>query len=976
MKSWDSFLSHVPRGGGIYRSESYRALQQDGSNWRISFQKSLLKVLVFAIGSMSNIEDDVSDSSSDSCDGDREVRRAARDRMSSSTQKDYANALRMIQKFALDNAATFEHCICNGHLVEPVPFDIGKAYLAHIREVMVPWPLDPRSSDTRTGVKHYSVGKINNAISAIKYSFSKLSCVLSYEECKFYDDFRHSYKHIIARDKAAGAYPTDSGTVPLTMSATMRLLEAAMHYVPFGRGAAESSVRQLWLFLLISISTLGRGERVSRIQLQFISWFADSLTVKIPTSKSDTEGLMSYEKMCSANPWNPLCCLITALGVEFVSRDESSSFQFLFGGAGTLSHYTNLRLQNSLARVLRIVGEETLGAPLWRLTGHFLKKTGISLLRSSHECVSHDSRELRADHKVGPYNLRSDQDAVAGRILAFLQPGSEVFSTTPPHFHPRIVAAIPWKDIVPGYSLYSASTKMAVHACVASVVHNADFLDKNLSSSHPYHGCRLRKSQKRWVALLQPYVLGGRSGFKSMLEATGKSFISNICVDLRFLRQQSVAGGGAALDQAVTEIFEMKRAVERLTNVVETCPAFASKNHHSDWRIGYLSDSFRFPIGLSVQDAWFRWHDREKPLRAITVKMLPSSLTSAERARQCVLRRKIKGVMQILQGSTPDKTVDLDPSFVWSACWARCVAAFGIREPCTWTVTTFYDFLLKKPDCVRSVKEAPAISFAEALAAAAATTENAAQVTALFAQAAAAFAPTRVINMPSQGQSTAPVSAEFPDASPSVDMFAAALSLNPDPAAPLVTDTHAADDFVGDATVAARDDTVGASSSNYEYGAKKGVRCLTCSRLYYDKSAFNRHLHRYVDCARAKYFRYVIARETSSCDVNRVDDEPYPVMVSSVTAALEVQVSRASSQIALSQQVFEDYEYGTKSGVRCLICERLFYDKSGYNRHLARNINCESARSFRFVYKRMFVDEAAVQSAAAEFRDADGVHAS
>ena len=47
-----------------------------------------------------------------------------------------------------------------------------------------------------------------------------------------------------------------------------------------------------------------------------------------------------------------------------------------------------------------------------------------------------------------------------------------------------------------------------------------------------------------------------------------------------------------------------------------------------------------------------------------------------------------------------------------------------------------------------------------------------------------------------------------------------------------------------------------------------------------------------------------------------------------------------------------------------------FYDKSGYNRHLARNVDCESARSFRFVYKRMFVDEAAAQRSAAEFRDA------
>jgi hypothetical protein len=383
--------------------------------------------------------------------------------MSSSTQFDYANALRMIKNFALNNATTFGNCISNGELVEPVPFHLGQVYLAHVRDVMLPWPLDARPLETWTGVKHYSTGKVNNVISAIKYSFSKLSRPLPYEQNKFYDDFRHAYKHIIARDKATAAYPSDSGTVPLTMSATLRLLEAAMKYVPTGKGATESSVQQLWLFLLLSIATCGRGERVSRVQLQFISWYADSLTVKIPTSKSDISGEMSYEKMCSANPWNPACCLITALGVEFLCRDESSSFQFLFGGAGAASHYTVTRLQTALARVLRIVGQDNLGAPLHRLTGHFLKKTGIAFLRSCHECLSHDSRELRADHKVGPYNLRSDQDAIAGRILAFLKPGSDQFSVAPPHFHPRITAAIPWADIVPGYNMYSLTTKMVWH---------------------------------------------------------------------------------------------------------------------------------------------------------------------------------------------------------------------------------------------------------------------------------------------------------------------------------------------------------------------------------------------------------------------------------------------------------------------------------------------------------------------------------
>jgi hypothetical protein len=358
--------------------------------------------------------------------------------------------------------------------------------------------------------------------------------------------------------------------------------------------------------------------------------------------------------------------------------------------------------------------------------------------------------------------------------------------------------------------------------------------------------------------------------------------------------------------------------------------------------------------------------------------MLPSSLSSAERARQCVLRRKIKGVMQILQGSTPDKTVDLDPFFVWSACWARCVAAFGIREPCSWTVTTFYDFLLKKPDCCRSAKEAPAISFAEASAAAAATTANAAKAAALFAQAAAAYTPIRVMNVPSQGQSAAPAPASAEYQEPlSVEMFAAAIAVNHSPAAPETDVSDSADasliDNVSDAPQALT------SLPCYEYGAKKGVRCVVCNHLYYDKSGFNKHLLRNYNCARAKSFRNVIPREgnaidASTCNDNR-GDEPFPVLVSSVAATMEVQVSHGLSPVALPLQLVEEDEYGPKNGVRCLICNTLFYDKSGYNKHLRRNVDCESARSFRFVYKRKHVDEAEAQTAKAAFTDADGLHA-
>jgi hypothetical protein len=107
--------------------------------------------------------------------------------------------------------------------------------------------------------------------------------------------------------------------------------------------------------------------------------------------------------------------------------------------------------------------------------------------------------------------------------------------------------------------------------------------------------------------------------------------------------------------------------------------------------------------------------------------------------------RKMRAVMDILQGKTENKTVDLEPTFVWQACWARCVAAFEIPEPCSWVLTTLYEFMLKKPATVKAAREAPTISFAEAASCAASRAEKVSRDAAAFAHAAAACPPARTV---------------------------------------------------------------------------------------------------------------------------------------------------------------------------------------------------------------------------------------
>ena len=126
-----------------------------------------------------------------------------------------------------------------------------------------------------------------------------------------------------------------------------------------------------------------------------------------------------------------------------------------------------------------------------------------------------------------------------------------------------------------------------------------------------------------------------------------------------------------------------------------------------------VAGNFRMPIAVTAELCWNRWHDSQKPLRAITARDLKASsiFTSAELLREQQQRRKIKCVMEILQGQTPDSTVDLDPSYVWKQCWDRCLTLFGFQEKraCAWGVTTLYERMLAQPARTAQARDAPPI---------------------------------------------------------------------------------------------------------------------------------------------------------------------------------------------------------------------------------------------------------------------------
>jgi hypothetical protein len=175
---------------------------------------------------------------------------------------------------------------------------------------------------------------------------------------------------------------------------------------------------------------------VGRIQLSFIQWCGDALGIQVPTLKSDAAGLMSYMKLCYANCLYFTSCVVTALSARICAGLQDA--QFLFGtGVGEAQHVVT-RMRAALAELVFLL-PETADAVLQvkqrsLLTMHMPKKSGIKHCNSCGITGMNTAIHLRADHKMGPYDLASDCDGVLGRVLADLKP----FDLPPPQHRKRL----------------------------------------------------------------------------------------------------------------------------------------------------------------------------------------------------------------------------------------------------------------------------------------------------------------------------------------------------------------------------------------------------------------------------------------------------------------------------------------------------------------------------------------------------------
>ena len=443
---------------------------------------------------------------------------------------------------------------------------------------------------------------------------------------QFFSNRHRAYILKIASEKMQGLYPADRNSMGLSAAAFGRLLQCSIKMRPCGNKFPFSIIRHHPLFLKLSQSMCGRGERIANIRYAFIGIWADAFRCKVPNSKSDQEGLMSYWKLFFANIIDPLWCPVLELAVHCACNSLCGDFEFIFPQSyrnGFRAHFHDFT-QNLAADDVNFMEISR-----HQLTVHSCKRTGV-MMANSCEAVHWDQAELRADHKIGMNcvymsGASPDQDAIMGRILSNLPFGTKEFESQMPHFEEAVSAALPMQKLFAGYDKYPPSFRVVMPFLVASLVYHQNHVKQHYHG-HPILSSPLFTTQKHLLKDLQTKLHGGNS-LRSLLPLTGRSYlgatfakVSNIEVLVTAMHHKMFADqSNSALFNQSESLSVVTHAVPREADSTPECdrlkllvgrmesffPAPSSKTRV--WSIGYVPTTFRVPSGLLVADCFRHW---------------------------------------------------------------------------------------------------------------------------------------------------------------------------------------------------------------------------------------------------------------------------------------------------------------------------------------------------------------------------------
>jgi hypothetical protein len=228
---------------------------------------------------------------------------------------------------------------------------------------------------------------------------------------------------------------------------------------------------QAWFFLVMEFNLMCRINQVVALTTSRITWVGDALAILFTKKKVTQKGSFEHHKHLFANPYDPIVCPITALGVYLLVQGPTLE------GVQLFKNYDDKAFNSALKNACI-----ALGFPHDLTGSHALRKSSWSYSQNGTTCSpSYAATCLRADHSLGTvkdrYNFGgAGQDQYFGRILAGLDPCTLEFAALPPHFKPSLATRSLIREIFPSYGNWGERFFPVIGHALASVVHHQDIL--------------------------------------------------------------------------------------------------------------------------------------------------------------------------------------------------------------------------------------------------------------------------------------------------------------------------------------------------------------------------------------------------------------------------------------------------------------------------------------------------------------------
>jgi len=597
----------------------------------------------------------------------------------------------------------------------PYSFKLITAFFDHLSKCEVPWHGHPGRK------KNLSPATIRIARNAINNEYRSSQVPVQEQIDVFMSNFCKSYELKVGREKMAGNYPVQCGRVALNQSAfkmlTKKLFEIG------GPGCWDTQIA-CWPQWLLAGSSLSRGERVVRGDVEHLGSREDMLEIEFPTTKSDQVGLYTYPKRIASNCSEPMFDCFLALGVAFFCRNSETGTSLWPRGKsdGSIS-VLRVNLQKVLDK-LDVHEKTILGCDPWLVGIHSVKKYGCTLLYDNENTVQ-AAIEKRCDHKatMGTASTHvyvgdlAHQDAFNARILAGFQVGDEKFCDKPAHFAniPRETEAlIPWSKIICGYDSFPARCKAVMPFLLAAVIKHENWLREKLRhhGGHPILFSPLFTTYKDVMKHLRPYLRSGSD--ESDLTVTGITLAHKSFRELTALREQvntietllrklTLLPAAAITERAIQ--VRSEDSTDKILAAIASLRVFGRNDESitltapltAVWSIGHFPKDWRMP-SLQVDALWRAWFvatPSSPALGSVCTKMFPS--VGKDRLSDIRTKARYSVVMRCVQGqlSTPAVLRNVDDA--WNKSWEQfyniCVQEGHVPPSATTGAGSLYNWL-------------------------------------------------------------------------------------------------------------------------------------------------------------------------------------------------------------------------------------------------------------------------------------------